>query len=118
MGAMATQEIMVTVEAAEPEEVGPATGVTTGPFNEGGVIQVNWDAAPNATGYIIYAVNVDELDDPDGQIVVKAVNDAAAMTYNLEGLNVGANYDIYVVATAPAMAEWPEDADVQHVTAN
>ena len=41
------------------------------------------------------------------------------MTYNLDGLNVGANYDIYVVATAPAMAEWPEDADVLHVmTAN
>ena len=42
---------------------------------------------------------------------LRPVNDAAAMTYNLEGLNVGANYDIYVVATAPAMAEWPEEAD-------
>ena len=106
-------------EVMEPgTELGKASNVTTGPFNEGGVVQVNWASAPNATGYIIYAVNVDELDDPDGQIVVKAVNDAAAMTYNLEGLNVGANYDIYVVATAPAMAEWPEDADVQHVTAN
>ena len=116
--------LAVTYDDAPPEvmepgtELGKASNVTTGPFNEGGVVQVNWDSAPNATGYIIYAVNVDELDDPDGQIVVKAVNDAAAMTYNLEGLNVGANYDIYVVATAPAMAEWPEDADVQHVTAN
>ena len=69
-------------------EVGPATGVTTGPFNEGGVIQVNWDAAPNAAGYIIYAVNVDELNDANGQIVVAAVNDAAAETYNLDALNV------------------------------
>ena len=51
--------------------------LSTGPFNEGGVIQVNWDAAPNATGYIIYAVNVDELNNPDGQIVVAPVNDAA-----------------------------------------
>ena len=100
-------------------ELGKVSDVSTGPFNEGGLIQVNWASAPNATGYIIYAVNVDELDDPDGQIVVRAVNDAAAMTYNLDGLNVGANYDIYVVATAPAMAEWPEDADVLHdVTAN
>ena len=117
MGAMATQEIMVTVEAAEPEEVGPATGVTTGPFNEGGVIQVNWDAAPNATGYIIYAVNVDELNNPDGQIVVAPVNDAAAETYNLGGLKSGDTYDIYVVATAKEMVAWPADADVVQVEA-
>ena len=117
MGAMATQEIMVTVEAAEPEEVGPATGVTTGPFNEGGVIQVNWDPAPNATGYIIYAVNVDELNNPDGQIVVAPVNDAAAETYNLGGLKSGDTYDIYVVATAKEMVAWPADADVDQVDA-
>ena len=71
------------------DAVGPATTVTTGPFNEGGVIQVNWDAAPNATGYIIYAVNVDELDVADGQIVVAAVNNGATDTYNLDALNVG-----------------------------
>ena len=59
-------------EPVVPEAVGPATGVTTGPFNAGGAIQVNWGAAPNATGYIIYAVNVDELDDANGQIVVRA----------------------------------------------
>ena len=118
MGAMATQEIMVTVEAAEPEEVGPATGVTTGPFNEGGVIQVNWDAAPNATGYIIYAVNVDELDVADGQIVVAAVNNGATDTYNLDALNVGDTYDIYVIATAKGMVVWPASTDVQQVTAN
>ena len=116
-GATAMQEIMVTVEAAEPEEVGPATGVTTGPFNEGGVIQVNWDAAPNATGYIIYAVNVDELNNPDGQIVVAPVNDAAAETYNLGGLKSGDTYDIYVVATAKEMVAWPADADVDQVEA-
>ena len=116
-GAMATQEIMVTVEAAEPEEVGPATGVTTGPFNEGGVIQVNWDPAPNAVGYIIYAVNVDELDDPDGQIVIAAVNDATAETYTLSGLKSGDTYDIYVVATAKEMVAWPASADVDQVEA-
>ena len=116
--AYAMQTIMVTVEAAEPEEVGPATSVTTGPFNVGGVIQVNWDAAPNATGYIIYAVNVDELDDANGQIVVAPVNDAAAETYNLGGLKSGDTYDIYVVATAKEMVEWPTSADVQQVTAN
>ena len=116
-GAMATQEIMVTVEAAEPEEVGPATSVTTGPFNAGGVIQVNWDAAPNATGYIIYAVNVDELDDANGQIVVAPVNDAAAETFNLGGLKSGDTYDIYVVATAKEMVAWPADADVDQVEA-
>ena len=115
--ATATQEIMVTVEAAEPEEVGPATGVTTGPFNEGGVIQVNWDPAPNAVGYIIYAVNVDELDDPDGQIVIAAVNDATAETYTLSGLKSGDTYDIYVVATAKEMVAWPASADVKQVAA-
>ena len=119
-GATAMQEIMVTVEAAEPaepEEVGPATGVTTGPFNEGGVMQVNWDAAPNATGYIIYVVNVDELDAADGQIVIAAVNDATAETYTLSGLNSGDTYDIYVVATAKEMVAWPADADVVQVEA-
>ena len=99
-------------------EVGPATGVTTGPFNAGGTIQVSWDVAPNATGYIIYAVNVDELDDANGQIVVAPVNDAAAETYNLGGLKSGDTYDIYVVATAKEMVEWPASADVQQVTAN
>ena len=100
------------------DAVGPATTVTTGPFNEGGVIQVNWDAAPNATGYIIYAVNVDELDVADGQIVVAAVNNGATDTYNLDALNVGDTYDIYVIATAKGMVVWPASTDVQQVTAN
>ena len=104
-----------THEPVAGPEVGPATSVTTGPFNEGGVIQVNWDAAPNATGYIIYAVNVDELDDANGQIVVAPVNDAAAETFNLGGLNVGDTYDIYVVATAKEMVAWPASADVKQV---
>ena len=110
----------IPAKTAEPvaEDVGPATGVTTGPFNEGGVIQVNWDAAPNATGYIIYAVNVDELDVADGQVVVAAVNDAAAETFNLGGLNSDDTYDIYVVATAKEMVAWPASTDVEQVTAN
>ena len=104
---------------AEPvvENVGPATGVGTGPFNEGGVIQVNWNAAPNAAGYIIYAVNVDELDDPDGQIVVAAENDGAKETFNLGGLKSGDTYDIYVVATAKEMVAWPTSTDVPQVAA-
>ena len=100
------------------DAVAPATNVTTGPFNEGGVIQVNWDAAPNATGYIIYAVNVDELDVADGQIVVAAVNNGATDTYNLDALNVGDTYDIYVIATAKGMVVWPASTDMQQVTAN
>ena len=107
-----------THEPVVGPEVGPATSVTTGPFNAGGVIQVNWDAAPNATGYIIYAVNVDELDDANGQIVVAPVNDAAAETFNLGGLNVGDTYDIYVVATAKEMVAWPASADVKQVPSN
>ena len=93
-------------------ELDAVTDVTTGPFNEGGVIQVNWDGAPDATGYVIYAVNLDELDDEDGQVVVKAVNDADAETYLLEDLTVGATYDIYVVATAKGEVAWPEAVEV------
>ena len=101
-----------------PEAVGPATSVTIGPFNEGGVVQVNWDAAPNATGYIIYAVNLDELDDANGQIVVRAANNGATDTYNLDTLNLGDTYDIYVIATAKGTAAWPASTDVKEVTAS
>ena len=43
---------------------------------------------------------------------MRPVNDAAAETFNLGGLNSGDTYDIYVVATAKEMVAWPASADV------
>ena len=66
----------------------------------GGSIQVDWDAAAGADGYVIYAVNVAQAADPTGAHVASAVNRTTPTTWNLVGLTVGDVYDIYVVATA------------------
>ena len=63
-------------------------------------MQIDWTAAPNAERYVIYAVNVAQASDDDGEVVTRAVNNADATTYNIDGLTVGQDYDIYVVATA------------------
>ena len=71
-------------------------------------MQIDWTAAPNAENYAIYAVNVAEASDDDGEVVSRAVNNADATTYNIDGLTVGQEYDIYVVATASGQdAQWP-----------
>ena len=114
-GTMATQDIMVTVEAAVPPTLGMATNVTIG-TNFGGGIQVNWDAADNATGYFIYATNK-ALAGSENSTMAFAVNDRTAETWNLSGLTVGQTYYIYVVATSKGMEEWPDSDDVPEVTA-
>ena len=89
--------------------LGKATNVDTGPFNEGGTIQVNWDAADNATGYVIYASNKALAGTADMEVVTGSVNEGMAETFTVSGLTPGQTYYIFVVATSKGMAEWPDD---------
>ena len=95
------------------EELGKATDIVEGSFNSAGTVQIDWTPAPNAGGYVIYAVNVAEVNDPDGEVLTRAVNGGGTDTWNLDGLTVGQMYDVYVVATASGQdAVWP-DAEVR-----
>ena len=93
------------------EKLGKATDIVEGDLNSGGIVQIDWTAAPNAESYAIYAVNVAEASDDDGEVVSRAVNNADATTHNIDGLTVGQEYAIYVVATASGQdAVWPDAA--------
>ena len=97
-GATATQTIMVTVT---PAELGMASNISTS-FNSGGTIQVTWDAADNAVGYIVIAI--DKADNSAKSIPVNpnATTGVTNTTVNLGGLTVGNDYYIYVAATGPS----------------
>ena len=91
------------------EELGKATDIEEGGFNSGGTVQIDWTAAPNADGYVIYAVNVAEASDDDGEVVTRASITLTPTTWNIDGLTVGQDYDIYVVATASGQDPvWPD----------
>ena len=97
-GAYAMQTIMVTVMMATTmmDELGTVTDVITG-FNRGGALQVSWTKAANASGYIIIAINVNDV---NRDVVAVVLNDGDLDTQNISGLTPGATYDIYVAATA------------------
>ena len=93
------------------EQLGKAASISEGDFNSGGSVQIDWTAAPNADGYVIYAVNVAEINDANGEVVTRAENDGTATSFVLDGLTVGQTYDVYVVATASGQdAQWPDAA--------
>ena len=77
-------------------ELGTVTDVITG-FNRGGALQVSWTKAANASGYIIIAINVNDV---NRDVVAVVLNDGDLDTRNISGLTPGATYDIYVAATA------------------
>ena len=77
-------------------ELGTVTDVITG-FNRGGALQVSWTKAANASGYIIIAINVNDV---NNDVVAVVLNDGDLDTQNISGLTPGATYDIYVAATA------------------
>ena len=81
-------------------ELGMATNLRSG-FNDGGTIQVTWDPADNAVGYIVIAIDKGDL-----SAISDPVNpDSAGVTHttlNLGGLTVGREYNIYVAATGSA----------------
>ena len=97
-GESAMQTIMVTVTMATTmmDELGTVTDVITG-FNRGGALQVSWTKAANASGYIIIAININDV---NNDVVAVVLNDGDLDTRNISGLTPGATYDIYVAATA------------------
>ena len=97
-GESAMQTIMVTVMMATTmmDELGTVTDVTANSF-PGGALQVSWTKAANASGYIIIAVNVNDV---NGDVVAVPLNDGDLDTWNIPGLTPRATYDIYVAATA------------------
>ena len=90
--AMATTMMATTMI----DELGTVTDVITG-FNRGGALQVSWTKAANASGYIIIAINVNDV---NNDVVAVVLNDGDLDTRNISGLTPGATYDIYVAATA------------------
>ena len=90
--AMATTMMATTMM----DELGTVTDVITG-FNRGGALQVSWTKAANASGYIIIAINVNDV---NRDVVAVVLNDGDLDTQNISGLTPGATYDIYVAATA------------------
>ena len=93
------------------EQLGKAASISEGSFNSGGSVQIDWTAAPNADGYVIYAVNVAQVNNPNGEVITAPVNEGTRDTFNLGGLTVGQTYDVYVVATASGQdAQWPDAA--------
>ena len=86
----------MTMEMPMMDELGTAMDVIDG-FNRGGSLQVSWTKAANASGYIIIAINVNDV---NGDVVSVPLNDGDLETWNIGGLTRGATYDIYVAATA------------------
>lgn len=92
--ASASQSFTVTVRQAG---LGMADNIRIG-LNTGGVIQVTWDAADNAAGYIVIAVSK-----ADNSAVAGAVNPGVGgtlpTTFNLAGLTPGQGYFVYIATT-------------------
>jgi hypothetical protein len=92
--------VMARTMIAQAAELGMATNLRSG-FNSGGTIQVTWDPADNAVGYIVIAIDKGDLSaisdpvNPDSSGVTLT-------TLNLGGLTVGREYNIYVAATGSA----------------
>ena len=81
-------------------ELGMASNLRIG-VNSGGTIQVTWDAADNAVGYIVIAIDRSDFSPKSAPVNP----DSAGVTYttlNLGGLTVGNNYYVYVAATGSA----------------
>ena len=70
-------------------------------INSGGTIQVTWDAADNAGGYIVIAIDRSDFSATSAPINPNS-DGITATTWNLGGLTVGNDYYVYVAATGSA----------------
>ena len=89
-----------TSHTAVPSDLGMASNIRIG-INSGGSIQVTWDAADNADGYIVIAIDRSDFSAKSAPINPNA-DGITATTWNLGGLTVGNDYYIYVAATGSA----------------
>ena len=83
--------------APPPSKLGTATGVRVEPTGQSGEVAVPWSKAANASGYIIIAINVNDI---SGDIVAVPLNDGGLEMRNVGGLTAGETYDVYVAATS------------------
>ena len=81
-------------------ELGMASNIQIG-LNAGGTIQVTWDAADNAGGYIVIAIDRSDFSATSAPINPNS-DGITATTWNLGGLTVGNDYYVYVAATGSA----------------
>ena len=83
-------------------EMMPATGLGTPDMvsasysEETGMVEVSWTRAANASGYIIIAINVNDI---SGDVVAVPLNDGDLEVGSIGGLSPGSTYDVYVAAT-------------------
>ena len=82
--------------APPPSGLGTATSVRAEPTGRSGEVAVSWSKASNASGYIIIAINVNDI---SGNVVAVPLNDGDVDMWNLVGLTSGETYDVYVAAT-------------------
>jgi hypothetical protein len=92
--------VMATTMAAQAAELGMAANLRIG-VNSGGTIQVTWDAADNAVGYIVIAIDRSDFSPKSAPVNPDSAG-VTNTTLNLGGLTVGNNYYVYVAATGSA----------------
>ena len=79
-----------------PSSLGNPTGLTATVASQSGEVSLSWTPAANASGYIIIAINVNDI---SGDVVAIPLNDGGLETSLVSGLTSGATYDVYVAAT-------------------
>ena len=84
------------VEMVPTDGLGTPDMVSASYSEETGMVEVSWVVAANASGYIIIAINVNDI---SGDVVAVPLNDGDLNTQNLGGLTAGQTYDVYVAAT-------------------
>ena len=86
----AIMEMMPMLELGTPDMVSALYSEETG------MVEVSWVVAANASGYIIIAINVNDI---SGDVVAVPLNDGDLEAWSVGGLTTGQTYDVYVAAT-------------------
>ena len=84
------------MEMMPTDELGTPDMVLASYSEETGLVEVSWTKAANAFGYIIIAINVNDI---NGDVVAVPLNDGDLEMESIGRLSAGATYDIYVAAT-------------------